>query len=101
MAEKLIESMTTPWKPEEYTDEYREALEEMIENKVANGGTKPVKTVKAKRPSNVIDLVSVLQESLNASKSKRAAAPGSKARGSKTTRKSAAAKHPKSRRKAA
>lgn len=96
MAEKLIESMTTPWKPEEYKDEYREAVEEMIEDKVAHGGTKPVKTVKTKRPSNVIDLVAVLQESLAASKSKR---PAKKA--TKSTRKTATTKHSKNRRKAA
>lgn len=96
MAEKLIESMTTPWKPEQYQDEYRQSLEKMIEEKVAHGGTKPVKAAKTKRPTNVIDLVSVLQESLNATKSKRAAAHGSK-----SERKPAGARHPKSRRKAA
>jgi len=97
MAEKLIESMTTPWKPEEYEDEYRKSLEKMIEDKVAHGDAKPVKAAKTKRPDNVIDLVSVLQESLNASKAKR-----SGGHGGKTTRsKPSAAKHSKSRRKAA
>lgn len=108
MAEKLIESMTTPWEPEEYKDEYREALEEMIEDKVAHGDAKPVKAVKTKRASNVIDLVAVLKESLAASKSKpaakSAAKPAASARSGKTAatkHKAAAAKHPKSRRKAA
>lgn len=96
MAEKLIESMTTPWKPEQYKDEYREALEDMIEDKVAHGDSKPVKAAKKKQPANVIDLVSVLQESLAASKSKR-----TPAHATKTTAKKAAAKHPKGRKKAA
>lgn len=96
MAEKLIESMTTPWKPEQYKDEYREALEDMIEDKVAHGDSKPVKAAKKKQPANVIDLVSVLQESLAASKSKR-----TPAHAAKTTAKKAAAKHPKGRKKAA
>jgi DNA end-binding protein Ku len=96
MAEKLIESMTTPWKPEEYKDEYREALEDMIEKKVSHGDSKPVKATKKKYPANVIDLVSVLQESLAASKSKKTAAHATK-----TAHKTAAAKHPKGRKKAA
>lgn len=96
MAEKLIESMTTPWNPEEYKDEYREALEDMIEDKVAHGDSKPVKAAKKKQPANVIDLVSVLQESLAASKSKR-----TPAHAAKTAHKKAAAKHPKGRKKAA
>lgn len=64
MAQKLIESMTTDWNPEEYRDEYKDALVEMIEDKVAHGDKKPAKTKPTRRPSNVIDLVSVLQESL-------------------------------------
>ncbi len=67
MAQKLIDSMTTPWQPEDYKDDYREALEDMIEDKVAHGDDKPVKAAKAKRPTNVIDLVAVLQESLQKS----------------------------------
>src|ERR1700733_12212043 len=34
MAKQLIESMTTGWEPEKYDDEYHEALEKMIEEKV-------------------------------------------------------------------
>ncbi len=96
MAEKLIESMTTPWKPDEYKDEYREAVEAMIEDKVAHGDSKPAKAAKAKKPANVIDLVSVLQESLAATKSKR-----SHAHSTKSAHKTASAKHSKNRKKAA
>lgn len=116
MAEKLIESMTVAWSPDDYKDEYREALEEMIEDKVAHGDTKPAKTAKARKPSNVIDLVSVLQESLQKTKSGGKQEPAKSARtaakkatakkaGSSakkvTTRKSAAAKKTKTRKKAA
>jgi len=34
MAEQLIESMTQEWKPEQYNDEYHEALEKLIEEKI-------------------------------------------------------------------
>lgn len=66
MAKKLVESMESEWNPEEYKDEYEKALKKMLEDKVA--GKKPVKeTKKEARPSNVIDLVGVLQKSLRES----------------------------------
>ncbi len=67
MAEQLIDSMSGKWKPDEWKDEYREALMELIEEKAAAPG-KTVRAPKAtgRKPTNVVDLVSVLQESLNA-----------------------------------
>lgn len=102
MALKLIESMTSDWKPEEYKDEYREALEEMIEDKLEHGDAKPTHTAKKKQPTNVIDLVSVLQESIQKAggKSKPAAKTAAKA-AHKTTAKKAAKKKTKPHRKAA
>lgn len=64
MAEKLIESMTTAWEPASYKDDYKEALEDMIEDKIAHGDAKMPAAPKKKQPANVIDLVSVLKESL-------------------------------------
>jgi DNA end-binding protein Ku len=64
MAEQLIESMTTAWKPEQYTDEYRDALENLIEQKIEHGDKATPAPSRRRRPSNVVDLVSVLQESI-------------------------------------
>ena len=65
MAAALIESMSAKWDPEKYKDDYREALMNVIEEKVEAGGkeieSKPSKTPK---PTKVIDLVKVLQKSL-------------------------------------
>jgi len=64
MAQALIESMTVSWEPEKYRDEYRTALMEIIEQKAQHkeittkAPTPPV-------PTNVVDLVKVLQDSLN------------------------------------
>ena len=64
MAKTLIEQMTDTWDPARYTDDYRSALMKLIDKKVAAGG-KEVPTVKhAKSATNVIDLASVLQQSL-------------------------------------
>jgi len=65
MAETLIDGMTAKWEPEKYHDQYREALVQVIEEKVAAGGKSlPAAKPAAAKPTKVIDLVSVLQESL-------------------------------------
>jgi DNA end-binding protein Ku len=90
MAKRLVESMTGEWKPEGYQDEYRQALMKVIDEKVAAGGKelKAAKKSKAPKATNVIDLVSVLQKSIEA-------------HGSGKTKKSSHAQHHKPRRKAA
>jgi DNA end-binding protein Ku len=65
MAKSLIDSMSSKWNPEKYRDDYREALMEVIEEKVEAGGKEiKEKPKKAPKPTKVIDLVSVLQKSL-------------------------------------
>jgi DNA end-binding protein Ku len=65
MAKSLIETMSAKWDPEKYHDEYREALMEVIEEKVEAGGKEIEQKPKAKpKPTKVIDLVEVLQQSL-------------------------------------
>ena len=68
MAQTLIESMSVDWEPEKYRDEYRTALMEMIEQKAQHKEVagKPAPVVRA---TNVVDLVKVLQESLNRNQS--------------------------------
>lgn len=65
MARSLIETMTDKWEPEKYKDEYIQALTKVIEEKVAAGGKELPAAAKAGvKPTKVIDLVAVLQESL-------------------------------------
>jgi DNA end-binding protein Ku len=67
MADQLINSMSGKWDPKKWKDEYREALMNVIEEKVkAPGKVARASKVAGRKPTNVIDLVSVLQESLNA-----------------------------------
>jgi DNA end-binding protein Ku len=64
MAKDLVDKMSGKWDPTKYQDDYREALMEVIHEKVESGGkTAPAKGT-AKKPTNVVDLVSVLQKSL-------------------------------------
>lgn len=65
MAESLIDSMSGDWDPENYKDEYREALMHVIEEKVKSGGKEaPARKAAHGKSTKVVDLVSVLQESL-------------------------------------
>ena len=69
MATALIDSMSAKWNPQKYKDDYREALMEVIEEKVEAGGKEiETKPKKAPKPTKVIDLVKVLQQSLEETK---------------------------------
>jgi DNA end-binding protein Ku len=70
MAQTLIDSMSSEWQPDKYRDEYRSAVMELIEQKAENKEI-PAAPVAALRSTNVVDLVKVLQESINRSKSVR------------------------------
>ena len=68
-AQMLIGSMTSPFNPAEYRDKYREDVLEMIE---ARAKGKPAKKAgkKVAAPSNVVNLMDVLQRSLSERKGK-------------------------------
>src|SRR5437667_11364651 len=72
MAKSLIDSKSSKWKPEKYKDDYREALMEVIEEKVEAGGIeideKPKKTTKTTKE---IDQVYVLQKSQDQTDTKK------------------------------
>src|SRR5215210_3513602 len=92
MAKALVESMRSKWDPEKYHDDYREALLEVIEEKVESGGKEINAKPKEKKPSTkVIDLVAVLQQSLAQSQAvkKKPAAKSSSRRAAKTHKKAA------------
>lgn len=69
MAKTLVESMTDEWNPQKYKDDYSIALQQMMERRIKEGekGRKaPGKTAVAS--PNVINLLDVLQKSLEGSK---------------------------------
>jgi DNA end-binding protein Ku len=56
--------MKTEWNPDAFKDDYEKALKDLIDRKLS--GKKITATKEpTKRPSNVIDLVDVLRQSLN------------------------------------
>jgi DNA end-binding protein Ku len=94
MARSLVESMAGDFDPEQYTDDYREALQSVIEAKIEGR-----EIVEAEEPQptsgNVVDLMSALRASVEAAKQGRSAAPpAKKAAAAKAAPKKAAAKKP-------
>jgi DNA end-binding protein Ku len=70
MAKQLIQSMTSEWRPEQYTDQYHQALEKMIEEKIEHGGGAAPVAAKKKKPTNVVDLGAILQQSIQQTRAK-------------------------------
>ncbi len=63
LAERLIENLAAPFRPEEFHDEYQKRVLELIEAKREG---KPVKAAKAPTVAPVVDLMEALQRSLAA-----------------------------------
>ena len=92
MAKALVQSMSAKWDPEKYKDDYKDALMEVIEEKVESGGKEIAdKPTKAPAATKVIDLVAVLQQSLAQSQGakKSSAKKATLKRGTKTHKKAA------------
>ncbi|HEV3474839.1 MAG TPA: Ku protein [Actinomycetota bacterium] len=79
MAQSLIENLTEPFKPDAYRDEYREALLEVVEKKVAG---EEIEYIEAPEPAKVVDLMEALKQSVE--DTKKAAAPKRKTPAKKT-----------------
>jgi DNA end-binding protein Ku len=67
MATKLVEAMTTTFKPEEYRDEYAIALKKMVDDKLKGVETKAPTISKIEFE----DLMTALKESVAAAAGKR------------------------------
>jgi DNA end-binding protein Ku len=73
MARSLVESMAGDFEPEQYTDDYRAALQQVIDAKVEG---REIVEVEEAQPAagNVVDLMSALRASVDAAKKGRGAA---------------------------
>jgi DNA end-binding protein Ku len=107
MASSLIDSMAADFKPEDFHDNYREALQQVIDAKVSGKEIVPPAEV-AEAPSGAIDLMAALRASVERAKAAResGAAPdedraaveptpitsAKSAKAAKSTKKTAAAK---------
>ncbi|MEA9885218.1 Ku protein [Xanthomonas campestris pv. raphani] len=99
MAKQLIESMSGKWQPEDYHDEFRGKLEQILRKRIqAKGGTTQVDDEPAQHEdaaTNVVDFMSLLQKSLQANTrtpAKKTTAAADTAPAKKTATKKAAKK---------
>jgi DNA end-binding protein Ku len=69
MAKSLIDNLSDEFKPEQYKDEYREALLQIVEKKVAG---EEIEVVPEAEPTKVVDLMQALKASVEATKKKAA-----------------------------
>ena len=74
MARQLVSAMTGEFDPSQYKDEYRQALETIIEDKVA--GKETVAVEEPEESGKLIDLMAALEASVNAAKASREANAG-------------------------
>jgi DNA end-binding protein Ku len=98
MAQSLIESMSADFDPGQYHDEYREALEQVIEAKI-EGREVVEQPVQEEDTGSVVDLMAALRASVAAAKKGRGESdeeetPAEKAPAKKAPAKKAAAKAP-------
>ena len=102
MAEQLIDSMSGSWNPEDYKDEFRDRLQAIIRKRIkSKEGTAQIED-EAEAPeeatTNVVDFMSLLQQSLDAKKrtpaKKAAASPRALVKAAKAPAKKAARKAP-------
>jgi DNA end-binding protein Ku len=86
MAQALIESLSGDWNPDEFTDEYREALMQIVEAK-ANG--EEIVVAEPAEEAKVVDLMEALKASVDAAK--KSSKPASRAKRSSAKAKTASA----------
>jgi DNA end-binding protein Ku len=75
MAESYIDTLRGEFEPEQYHDEYRHALEQVVEAKAA-GVPLPETEEEAPEGAEVVDLVAALRASVEAAKKRRAGGDG-------------------------
>ena len=88
MAKSLIENLTDEFKPQEFQDEYRRALEKVIEAKVEG---REIEHVPEPEETKVVDLMEALKASVESTKKKAASSSSSSSRKSGARQKKAAA----------
>jgi DNA end-binding protein Ku len=89
MATSLIENLTEGWNPDAYTDEYREALLDIVEKKVQG---EEIEFIEAPEPTKVVDLMEALKASVEQSKKAPARSRKSPAKKTGARKKTAARK---------
>jgi len=90
MASILINSLGGEFDPSQFEDEYRKAVEDLIDYKRQHGGARPVPAVAATEGEPVGDLLTALKRSVEEARAARGAAPPAAAGATPTAKPSTA-----------
>jgi DNA end-binding protein Ku len=83
LASKLIEGMSGDWDPSQFTDDYREALDKMIQKKIKSGQTEAIRDVDTdddEAPPASVNFMEMLKRSVAGASKKSPAKPRTSAR---------------------
>lgn len=74
IAKQLVDTMTVEWDSKRYTNDYREDLLKLIEEKIASKGKKAIKHIEDSKikQTNVVDFMELLKKSVKEKKSPKA-----------------------------
>jgi len=89
MAASLVDSMATDFEPDAYEDDYQKALFDLVEAKLEGAPPVPAQSKEA-ASTEVVDLLSALQASVDRARAARGENPASKTAAQTTTKKTAA-----------
>jgi len=89
MAKALIDNLTEPWNPNQFKDEYREALMDVVEKKAAG---EEIEAPPEAAPARVVDLMEALKASVEAAKDRTPSSSGGSAKKRAASKKSTAKK---------
>lgn len=82
MAIHLINNLSSDFEPEKYTDDYRQALQDLIAQKIEG---QEIEIAPEAPQRNIIDLMQALQASIEETEKKKPATPATRGRKKKTT----------------
>ncbi|MFL6061811.1 MAG: Ku protein [Marmoricola sp.] len=91
MATMLVETLAGDFDPDEFEDDYRDAVEALVKAKIEGGEVKKTPAAK-KTGGEVVDLLAALQRSVDAARTARGEEPEKKAPAKKAAAKKTAAK---------
>ena len=89
MARQLVQQLSDEFKPEEFQDEYRVALERLVEQKV-EGAEITIAEVPQEEPTKVVDLMEALKASVEEAKKRKGGTTTKKKSTSRPARKASA-----------
>lgn len=89
MARQLIQQLASEFNPEEFADEYRAKLEELVQAKV-EGAEVTIAAEPEAEPTKVVDLMEALKASVEEAKKRKAGSPSKKRTTARPARKASA-----------